>query len=315
VQGPEHLDELTTQPVLEGDPPCVDPAGDQQHLFVLDVDALDRADAGGEVEHLRLGEWLGGVPAARVLPDHRRVEAFLDGGPDRERRREVQAIDHQVRPVSHANLVDLAEQVVGGVASEHVGQARLDTHGDQRQPPGLRPGTGARELRVTQLDPAFRIGSGWMRVRQRHREVQIVRAGRERPVEDRHHEPGIDRVDHMCDALVLAQRGNLRCRRCVQPGGRQPWIIHAGHHTGGPVEIAVGHDEVFEELATAGDGRGGGTDRAGADQEDSHRFHHPGQLKPQFTKRTATEILVNGCQSCDKRSRDPTASPHRGRHR
>ena len=54
----QHLDELVAQAVLEGDPLGVDPARHQQHLFVLDVHALDRPDALGEVEHLRLAERL-----------------------------------------------------------------------------------------------------------------------------------------------------------------------------------------------------------------------------------------------------------------
>ena len=38
--------------------------GIEQHLLVLHVDALDRADPGREGEDLRLAERLGGVPAA-----------------------------------------------------------------------------------------------------------------------------------------------------------------------------------------------------------------------------------------------------------
>ena len=39
--------------------------------------------------------------------------------------------DLEVGPVAYAELVDLAEQVVGGVAREHVGESRLDTHADE----------------------------------------------------------------------------------------------------------------------------------------------------------------------------------------
>ena len=54
MQHLEHLDELVAEAVLERDPVAVDPAGDEQHLLVLDVDALDRADALGEHEGLGL---------------------------------------------------------------------------------------------------------------------------------------------------------------------------------------------------------------------------------------------------------------------
>ena len=47
---------------------AVDPARHEQHLLVLDVDALDRADALREVEHLGLGERRGREPAAVAAP-------------------------------------------------------------------------------------------------------------------------------------------------------------------------------------------------------------------------------------------------------
>ena len=132
----------------------VHPARHEQHLLVLHVDALDRADPGREGEDLRLAERLGGVPAPVPLPDDRRVEALLDRGPDGEGGREVVALHHEVRAVPHADLVDLAEQRVGGVAREDIGQAGLDAHADQRQlAAGLPFGCGG-ELLVAQLDAA-----------------------------------------------------------------------------------------------------------------------------------------------------------------
>ena len=138
MQRLQHVDELLAEPVLEVDPPAVDPARDQQHLLVLDVHALDRADALREVEDLRLGERLGRVPAAVALPDHRRVEALLDRRPDREGGREVVALDLEVRAVADPDRVDLGEELVGGVAGEDVGEARLDADPDEREPAGSR---------------------------------------------------------------------------------------------------------------------------------------------------------------------------------
>ena len=88
-------------------------------------------DSLGKVEGFRLAERCGGEPAAVLLVDDRRVEALLDGRPDGERRREVIAGNGQVSPVPDADLIDLAEQVVGGVPSEHIGKAGLDAHPDQ----------------------------------------------------------------------------------------------------------------------------------------------------------------------------------------
>ena len=164
MQRLEHRDELVAQAVLEGDAVAVDPAGDEQHLFVLDVHALDRADAFGEHEHLRLGERRGGVPPAVAFPDHRRVEALLDRGPDRERRREVVAVDHEVGAVADADLVDGGEQVVGGVAGEHVGEARLDADADAARagrpaPTDRRPRTGRRRASRRSPRTAARDGA------------------------------------------------------------------------------------------------------------------------------------------------------------
>ena len=54
VQRLQDLDELVAEAVLEGHPPGLHPARDEEDLLVLDVHALDRADALGEVEDLRL---------------------------------------------------------------------------------------------------------------------------------------------------------------------------------------------------------------------------------------------------------------------
>src|SRR4051812_11351936 len=112
MQGLQDLDELLTQAVLERDPPGVEPARDEEHLLVLDVDALHPADSFREVEDLRLAEWWRGEPAAVALVDDRRVEALLDRRPDGERRGEGVAVDDQVGPVAHADLVDRAEQLL-----------------------------------------------------------------------------------------------------------------------------------------------------------------------------------------------------------
>src|SRR2546423_2472976 len=95
VQRLEDADELRAEPVLEGDAAALDLARHEHDFLVLDVDALDHADSLGELEQLRLGERLGGVEAALLLPDQRRVEALLDRRPDREGRREVVALDDE----------------------------------------------------------------------------------------------------------------------------------------------------------------------------------------------------------------------------
>ena len=171
--------------------------GIEQHLFVLDVHALDGTDALREHEGLRLGERRRGEPPAVPLPDHRRVEALLDGRPDREGRCEGVASHLEVGAVAHAALVDRAEQLVGRVPGEHVRQPRLDPYAHQGQPPRFLPGRRLGELLVAQLHAGFFVGALGMGVRQRHRHVEVGGAGVERAAEDRHHEARVGGVQHM----------------------------------------------------------------------------------------------------------------------
>ena len=147
-----------TEAVLERHTIALDPPRDQHDLLVLDVDALDVADALGEAEDLGLGERRGGEPARIALPDDRRVQALLDDGPDRERRREVVTSDGHVGTVTDPDLVDAIEEDVGGVPGEHVRHARLDAHADQREQPTVRPLTFLRELQVAELHPHCSYG-------------------------------------------------------------------------------------------------------------------------------------------------------------
>ena len=131
---------------------------------MLDVDAFDRADAGREVEHLRLAERRRRVPAAVLLPDHWGVEALLDRGPDRERRGELVSVDGQVGAVPSAQLVDLGEELIGGVTGEDVGQPGLDAHADQCEPAGILPLSSLGELLVPELDAGLLVRLLGMRV-------------------------------------------------------------------------------------------------------------------------------------------------------
>ena len=67
--------------------------------------------------------------------------------------------------------------MVGGVAREHVREARLDAHPDQREQPALDPALVLRELRVPELHVRLLVRPLGMWRRQRHRHVE-VRAAR-----------------------------------------------------------------------------------------------------------------------------------------
>src|SRR2546422_972542 len=122
----ELLDEVRAKGVLERDAlHPADPARDEEDLLVLHVHAFDGPNPLGKGEQVRCAERLGGAPRTfgpvrTCVPDDWGVEALLDRGPDGEDRSESEARDRQVTPITHVNLVDLVEEVLGGVASEDV---------------------------------------------------------------------------------------------------------------------------------------------------------------------------------------------------
>jgi hypothetical protein len=267
VQRLQHADELLAEAVLEGDPLGLDPPRDQQHLLVLHVHALHRADPGREVEHLRLAERRSGVPAAADLPDHRGVQAFLDGGPDREGRGEVVAVDDQVRAVPHADLVDLAEQRVGGVTGEHVREAGLNTHADQGELAAVLPLRRQRELVVAELDPGRAVRVVRVRMGQRHRHVEIVNSGSERSRVQRHDESRICRVHQDVARMIGEQPGDGVGVPRVDPDRPVPVASRRG--TFRPAQVVVADDEVGERPA-GGDPRERGADAAGTNEKYPH---------------------------------------------
>ena len=202
----QHRDELVTEPVLEGDALGVQPTRHQQHLLVLDVDALDRADPLREVEGFGLRERGGGEPTPLLLPDHRRVQALLDRRPDAEARREdlVSHLipNHEIGTVSGAQLVDLAEQLVDGIAREHVTQPRLDAHPHQGESARRLPVRRLLELVIAELHTRLAVWVLWMRFRQAHRHVEVVGVCRERASKNRGDELRLDRVHHMRDGVL-----------------------------------------------------------------------------------------------------------------
>ena len=180
---------------------------------MLDVHALDRADALREHECLRLRERCSGEPPAVVLPYERRVETLLDRGPDREGRREVVTRYDEVAPVAHADLVDGVEEMVGGVAGEDVGQAGLDAHAHQREPAPLAPAIRHRELRGAEHLPRLLVGAFGVGLGQRHRHVDVVTVRIEGCCEYRRIEAWVARVQHDVDTFVgreFADGGRFR---------------------------------------------------------------------------------------------------------
>ena len=232
---------------------------------MLDVDALDRADALGEVEDLGLRERLRREEAAVPLPDQRRVEALLDRRPDRERRREVVARDDEVRAVAHAHLVDLREEVVGRVPREDVREAGLDADPDEREQPGLLPARRRRELRVAEHHARQLVRPLRMALGQRHRHVEIRAAGIERRLEDRRVEPRVARVEDRVDAAppAPARRSPQRPTRRARRGETR--IVEPGHDLLGPPEINIAEHHALDKRPSARDRSSRAADATGAD--------------------------------------------------
>jgi hypothetical protein len=175
---------------------------------VLDVHALDRPDAVREDEGFRFRKWLERVPAAIALPHERRVEAFLDRRPDRERWREVVAVDLQVAAVAYADLVDFGEEVVDGVAGEDVGEPGLDAHADQGEQATRLPRPRVHELIGTEHPSDLFERPLRMTLRQVHREVEVVTARFEGGAEDR----GLNRGSH---AFTTTSTPSARARPTI----------------------------------------------------------------------------------------------------
>ena len=173
------LHELVAEGVLEGGLlDALEPVGvvaDLDDLFVLDVADLDLADALGQPEHLELGERLDGVDLA-VLEHDGGVVALLDGRPDAEAEADaLGAGDLEVAAVADADLVDLVEEVVGGVAGEVVGHAGLDAEAGERVLADLLELGAERVLVVAELLAGLVERVGRVRLAERHGGVEVVR--------------------------------------------------------------------------------------------------------------------------------------------
>ena len=233
---------------------------------MLDVHALDRPDPLGEVEDLGLGERRRREPAAPALPDHGRVQALLDRRPDRERRREVIPVDDEVRAVAHADLVQLGEELVRRVAREDVREAGLDADADEREETPLGPAVVLRELRVAELDARLLVRPLGMRLRERHRHVEVGAAGLEGGLEDRRVEARVDRVQDRVRVVGAGGRHDRRRVGRVEGDGREARIPGSLRRSSGASLAHVGEDEPLEEVAPLRHRAGRGPDAAGSDQ-------------------------------------------------
>ena len=188
--------------------------------------------------------------------------------------------------------------MVGGVPGEDVGQARLDPDADQREPARRPPSApAAANCSSPSLTPRLLRTGRRVRPGQRHRHVEVVGAGRECPVEDRHHEPRVDRVEHMGDRVLAAERGDRGGGRGVDPGGDEPVVgrrrppasARAGSWSATTKRSKKSRRAAMPAAAAHA---------AGADQKDAHVA--PLEPKP-CSRRLQPRKHLSRASSCDKR--------------
>ena len=275
-----RLDELVTQGVLEGR--LVDAleqlleVADVHDLFVLHVGDLHPADALGQVERLGVGERRHRVEAALALPHDRRVGALLDRHPDGEAEADaLEPGDLEVGAVAHADLVDLVEEMVGGVAAVPVGHARLHAEAHERQLADVGELVVERQLVLAQHLARLVQRVGRVRHGERRGGVHVVHARLERGLQrvrvELHRQEAAEHVD-----VVLVAEGDDRGHvGGIHLLGRKALVV--AHPLGGRLrlgQVAVTHHDGLKDLALGiaplGDGGRRFAYAAAADNEDLH---------------------------------------------
>lgn len=181
----------------------------------------------------------------------------------------------EVGPVAGAELLDVREEVVGGIPREDVGQARLDTDADQRQLAGRLPLSCRCQLLVAELDVRLLVGRLGMPLRQAHGHVRYAAPAAREPRKIGITNRGSTALKTWVAACSRARAADGLLVGGVDLGGHQPRLAlasGAGRCDGrlGSGQVVVGDDEQLEEVALDGDTRGGVADAAGPDHEDAH---------------------------------------------
>ncbi len=179
------------------------------------IDHIDGADPFRELERFMLREGLRGEPAFLLFPDDRRIQAFLNRGPDGKIGRKFVTVDGNVRAVADANFIDLVKEVILGITRKDISHTRLDAHAHQGKQTFLFPVFGFLELIVPQFDPRpvewiFRI---WLR--QRHRHIHIFRVDVVCRVEKLFIEDRVNGVHDEINIVFPCQSFNIFLFACI----------------------------------------------------------------------------------------------------
>ena len=172
--------------------------------------------------------------------------------------------------VADADLVDLGEQLVGGVTSEDVGGAGLDADADEREEALLLPPRRTLELVVAKLDARELERVLGMRLGERHRHVEVRDACVEAGVEDRDVETGstpFRTASGLVSPISCAMPSLLEAST---PCAEKRASSSSSTSSLGARGVVVGEGAVVEERPPRGDARERGADTSGPDDEQSH---------------------------------------------
>ena len=207
---------------------------------------------------------------ALLFPHEGRVEALLDGGPDRKRRREVETVDDEVAAVPYTDLVDLREQVIGRVPGEHVGEAGFHAHAHQREESPFLPALVAGELLGAEEHAGDLVGPFGMRLGERHRHVEVVAVRVEGGCEYRRVESRIAHVDHHVGALSAREFRDCTGIRRVERVRDESRIGTALDRDLRARHVEIGDDDPFENVGFGRGLRHRRSDSTRADYENPH---------------------------------------------
>jgi hypothetical protein len=192
-----------------------------------------------------------------------------------------EALDDQVRTVADPDLVDLREELVGGVAGEDVRGARLDPDADEGQQPLVLPGGRALELVVAELDADLLVRPRRMRLGERHGHVEVGHARFEARVEDGDVEQRIDRVQDRVRPRLADQLDDSVLARGVDCVRAEAPVVEPGDDSLRPGGVVVRERAMLEERAPRGDPRERRSHTTSADDEHPHGagvLHERGRL-------------------------------------
>ena len=185
------------------------------------------------------------------------------------------ALHDQIGTVTHADLVDLREELVGREPCGDIGEAGLHAHAEQRHHPAIAPRRMFCELPVAEprAGPVLQVGQ--VRRREVHRHVDVVASASNAPKKI----GGLKRGSHalrMTSARIATASSVTDSRLLASTNavdtavGRKVADARSGRL--GLGQMQVGDRDVVVRLAGCGDRNERRSDSTSTDHEYAHRL-------------------------------------------